>query len=350
MNRTVSLVTVCFLVALFGAHGFAQRHAEPPTLIREVPLEPPSDSVRMRVVASGLVGTSQCDADGGVYIRPDAMMNPLQVPIMRVHKDKQPLIFDIGPAPKDTENYIHAFAVDPRGEVAALVRTVFKNSVIMTLVSFRSDGTMLDRVPLDSEIVAIRMAALPKEEILISGFEELKRTNDKGFVRVYGNRGFVHIYGRDGRFKRSLYEQAKPSNEGANYDLAIQFGSTQVGPDGTIYILKGTKPATLEVFTPEGARIATHKLVPPFKDAQSFDLHLASARAIVQYQRSATLEKNREPEIRMDYTVYDLMTGEPQVNLVSTKPGMMVCVVQNEMIYLIGGKDGFLSLGKRPLP
>jgi hypothetical protein len=335
------LVVVCIFLALLSVGVLAQEPANS-LMIRELALEPPTDNVRMLAVATGLVGSCQCDSDGGVYARPEGsgLTHPLHVPIMRLSKDKQPIIFDIGPAPKGAENYLHAFSVDAGGEVVALVATTRESSSTMSLITFRPDGSILRRTLLDSTFIPLRMSAMPDDEVLISGFEHSK---DK-------NKGFIRIYGKDGKLKRSLYEQEKPTGKGGKYDPTIQFGSAQAGPDGMIYVLKGTKPAILEVFTPEGTRPASHKLVPPFKDAQSVDFHLAYPRVVVMYQRSMVLEKNREPEMRMDYTVYDVTTGEPQLNLVQRAPGMMVCVVRNEMIFLTAAKDGFLSIGTRPLP
>lgn len=341
MRRFLSLAMGSLLGLAGGSYGLAQEPPEAPA-IRELPLEPPSDTMRLPVNVNGFVGLeSHCDSDGGVYVRPDGPTHPLQIPIMRLSKDKQPVTFDIGPAPKGAENYLHAFAVDARGELVAIARTVSKDSVVTNLVTFRSDGTILRKAAFQADAIVLRMVALPEDELLLSGFEVVRGQKGK-------TKAFVRIYGRDGRLKRSLYEDDKGSQGGD--DPAFQFSSAQVGPDGSIYVLRSTKPPTLEIFTPDGTRVNTYKLAPPIKDGQSVQLHIVYPRALVPYQRSATPEKGQEPEIRMDFGVYDLTTGELLMNLVQRKPGIMFCVVRNEMIYLIAAKDGFLSLGKRPLP
>lgn len=298
-------------------------------------LEIGNEGRRLSQTSAPLAGPVMCDDQGGIYLRPmGPTTHPMRAPVIRVDRNNQHTMFDLSSlSGVKGDAYVFAYTVDPSGQLVALVRVEDQDKPSMFIASFSSRGMFSWKTPVDGSILPSSILTLPSGDLLISGIERNKGTA----------RDFVRVYSREGVIKHTLFSgvQQRVTSGGV---VTMPLGASRIGRNQQIYVLRGGPKPRIAVYGLDGEQLSMFRLKTPFPGAQAFELYLSGSRALVSFQRPASTRKDKAPKMRIDHVLYDLSTGEAITDFVQEDPGILACVADKELTWLVAGRDGFFEI------
>jgi hypothetical protein len=293
-----------------------------------------------------------CDGAGNIYmqIAEPAPAEDLAQPVTKISADGQHLTtFSLNSAPGvSPKSSIDSFTVTPRGEVFVLAYI----GDLPQFVTFHDDGQFDSTGKLDLEIFSARFAVFPTGEFLVRG---IKASGPPGERRLAP---FTGLFDRNGRFlkevtlpdeipfwsraefndEREFRKQSRAANE------AMWFSQAFSADDGNVYMVRPTKPLSVEVVSPNGEIVRRLTLKPPSPSFQAGCLKVAGGKIVVEYY----LKIPGDPQNRVSdftYSVFDAGSGDKLYDYYwPTEPGgIFACYTPTYFTFLKVGENG-LSL------
>lgn len=311
----------------------------------QVTLPEPSLPVRTQLPQNGgTLGKLECDKDGAVYLQPqfvsDTGGNVLpNSDILRINSDGSTNRFSA--AGQGRMNYVQGHAVDRDGRVFLLTMRPGPRHRL-TVLQLAADSSYVSKVDLDRELQPTLFAVLPGGEFLVGGARVDSDENRKGGTSV------LWLFGSDGSFHREFGAATptkgdKPGNP-VGGPSSPDLGGLQIGDDDNIYVLRPGSPAKVNVFDQGGTLQRTLRLDAPPKAALDGFFSARAGRLVVGY--SSPQQKVGPPSPSRIFRVYDPQTGIAQIDYVSAFAGTPACVDNNDLIFLLTGKDGSLNIAR----
>ena len=326
--------------------------AGPAVVVPQVDLPDPSSPTRTQLPHTGrILGQVTCDRNGAVYLQPQFVEDPsastgASSPIVRITSDGSTTRFA---APSGSQEYSHTYivghAVDRDGRVFLLTMRPGPGDHL-TILQLAEDSSVASTTELDRELRPGLFAVLPSGDFLIGGVE----TGDNNSAT---RKSVLSLFGRDGRFEREFLSASSKVDIDPQTKQAVainpteSFGSLQIGDDNNIYVLLPGSPPRISVFDETGAKLRTLKLDAPPQARLHPEFFVSGGRIVVPYW--STQKANDKTVDKRIFRTYDAQTGIAQIDYASTFRGAVACVDHNDLIFLVTGQDGTLSLARASL-
>jgi len=308
-------------------------------------------------VAAGLVrylaGTPPvCDAAGNIYMQvvEPAPADNLARPVTKISPDGQHLTtFSLSSVPGVTpESSIDSFTVTPRGEVFILAYL----GDFPQFVTFDDDGQFKSSSKLDLDIHSAHFAVFPTGEFLVRGIKVSKSPEGNS------NAAFAGLFDRNGKFLKEVETPDEiPFKDRAEFINAAEFkkqyraaneamwrSQAFSADDGNIYLVRPTKPLSVDIISPAGEILRRLKLNPPDPSFQAGSVKAAGGKIVVEFIQKTP----GDPQNRISDFIYSLFDAEKGEKLYdyhwpSEPGGFFACYEPNYFTFLNVGDNG-LSL------
>ena len=340
------------LVLGISAVAFGQDKNPAAAAARVVPVLKVSlgEDVPTNVPIGAIFDPMRCDRQGNMYARIgalDKLKQAFGAPIYRIDPDGRSTAFEFDRLPDVAGKNVGAFTfdVDRTGGVHAVVRTLeMKRDGVEALyvVSFARDGTYRSRFEINSKYRPTHLVALANGYFYITGL----LAKDKS-VASSSPQSISVLLDANGRLIRDMKERSDdhpPKDQAVKgygkvpiiENPAIQMGDAWEGPDGNLYIFRGTVPTRVQVFSLDGTLVRTVQLRSPFPEVQSTLVAAGPDRLWVTVFGPPELDdKGWKKSQAVNYVIYDLNTGEPLFEVdVSNIHAPVACAVNDELLIL----------------
>lgn len=305
---------------------------------------------RTSLRAAAMFGPMWCGSDGSIYGRvTDTAGDFLTLPVTRLSTSNS-TVFNFSFIPGvDARSAATAVVAtgDTAGRVYYVARYSLEGSDQQFLVSFSSDGSFLSKVPIDPSRTVFHLLPLPGDRFFLSGLA--KPPSAKAEERATTT--FAGIFDADGKMVKDLTSPADDSavemigNPPRPYNLAIQRGTSRLGNDGRIYVLKPSKPIRVEVFSAAGVRENVLQLWTPFEGAAAIDLMTSPGVFLVKYYDPDTKKPSKDRPLL--WVSYSTMDGNPRsIYDIRDFKGQLVCFSDNVFTALTFTQDGYFGIAK----
>ncbi len=336
-------------IVIFLLTSLAQAQ-QPAPVVSEVALADPSSPVRTQLPRTGgILGQPACDKNGAVYLQPefvtDSASNVLPPSvIVRINPDGSIANFSAGQADgANRPTYVLGHAIDRDGRVFLLTMRPGPGDHV-SIEQAAPDSSYVSKTDLDRELRPGLFAVLPSGDFLVGGVVPPKNKEDTTRKSV------LWLFGSDGSFKREFLAASSTvatdpkTKRPVDAPAPKDFNSIVIGDDGNIYVLVPGSPAKVQVFDEQGQKQRTLKLDPPQQARLDPIMFVSGGRVVVRYSR--TEQENGKPVSKRIFRMYDAQTGMAQIDYVSGFRGIVACLDNNDLVFLVRGQDGALSLAR----
>jgi hypothetical protein len=337
---------VAFLVVSLTTLAGAQ---QPAPVVPQVELADPTSSVRAQLARSaGFLGQVACDKNGAIYLQPEfAADDNTGTPgsaIIRISSDGSIARYSADPSGAKSHTYVLGHAVDRDGRVFLLTMRPGPGDRL-TVLQLSPDSSIVSKTDLDRQLRPGLFAVLPSGDFLISGVEN---SNEKD---AGTRKSVLWLFGSDGTFKRQFLAASTKvdvdpkTRRPAPTPATVDFTSLQIGDDNNIYILQPGSPVKVVVFDETGVKQRTLRLDAPPQATLDVFLFVGGGRVVVPFRSTETGANGKKVSKRI-FRVYDAQTGIAEIDYISTFPGIVACLDNNDLEFLVPGKDGALSIAR----
>lgn len=341
-----------FVAVILLGESFTQGQSPKTSGVLPIPikLSLSGSTQRTSLRAAALFGPMWCGMDGNIYARvTDTAGDFLALPVTR-----------LSPTNNAVFNFSSLPGVDPRSAASALIaagdsagRVYYVSRYSLDgrdqqfLVSFSSDGSFLTKVPLDQSLSVFQLVPLANDRFFMAGLKKPPSASTEERARST----FAGIFDADAKMVKDLTSHADDSavemigDPPHAYNLPIQRGTSRLGHDGNIYVLKPSVPIRVEVFSPAGDKKTQLQLWTPFDGAAAIDLMTAPGEFLVKYYDPDTGKSNKDrPLLWVSYSALD---GSPRsIYDVRDIKGQLVCLSDNVFTALTFTQDGYFAITK----
>ena len=322
------------------------------TSVPQVALSEPSSLVPTQYTRpGGTLGDIACDRNSAIYIQPQfvagADTNPQATnEIVRINSDGSINKFSASDSnAPDHATYVVGHAVDRDGRVFLLTMRPGPGNQL-TILQLAADSSYVSKIDLDRELRPTVFAVLPSGDFLVGGTTVLAKQDKQPGKSV------LWLFGSDGAFHREFFSATNPKNAGdksnnAEVPSSHDLVGLRIGDDDNIYVLHPGSPAKVDVYDQSGARLRSLRLESPSQTRFGGFFAVNGGRIVAGY--ASTEKKVGPPSTQRTFRTFDAETGLPQIDFVSTFAATPACVDNNDLIFLVNGKDGSLSLYRASL-
>jgi hypothetical protein len=162
------------------------------------------------------------------------------------------------------------FAVGDRGEVyLAAIRTKGEDEAFVAAVvaTFDPDGKFVSAPRLEYPIEPRAIAAFGSGDLLIAGWDrsESSRGRELPFTGIFNRRGQLMARLRlpDDTAASKKGDKPPPDSERSAAQQSVSMSRAELGPDGNVYLARGTAQGPIYVINQGGEVVRTLRLSPP---------------------------------------------------------------------------------------
>lgn len=243
-------VTV-FLFLIGAANGWSQAD---PSIIEPQPLTIRSTKVVEGVPASAFIGPELCDQEQNVFLRPTALSEDGAIIAKIDAGGKLVSQFDIKPTAPNV--VLSSFFVNREGDVYATGHTDRQTAAEQGrtedyVLVFAKDGILRNKVKLDANLGPTGpIAAFTSGKILVTALDGDDPEGRKAFNAIFGSDGKLVkklTFAEDDQTARAIAQHddsVVPDNPPLTNEAVI-LGTTTAGPNGTVYLIRHSNPATI---------------------------------------------------------------------------------------------------------
>ncbi len=323
----------------------------PAPVVPEVNLSEPTSPVHTQLSSArgGILGTITCDKNGAIYLQPQFTGNAIgnvgpSSEIVRIDPDGTVTKFPSTVADSSSRPmYVVGHAVDRDGRVFLLTMRPGPGTHV-SIVELSADSSLVSKTDLDRELRPGLFAVLPSGDFLVGG------TLPDRAQSAETRKSVLWLFGADGSFKREFLATSSPAEidpqtkrPGGTIAI-IDFRSLQIGDDGSIYVLRPRNAPEIDVFDEQGKKQRTLKLDPPPQARIDEFFFVGGGRLVVPYW--STEKSDGKQVYKRIFRVYDAQSGIPQMDYVSTFRAIVACLDNNDLVFLVTGKDRFLNIAR----
>lgn len=310
--------------------------------LRELPLS--AEPVLTDVGNVAAFGPIMCDDTGNIYARFFTGGDPTQGPIRKINAKGQTTRIEMPRDLGEDPQQMLLFAVSRDGDVYEVLRVGGRDAdkklqFKTLLVVFSRTGTLKSRTQFPFGFIPSILIPLANDEVLIGGAKI--ETAEKGTE----GKQFLSVFSSSGEMKREFLIAGLEKNAPEGGPVNPQFGRTQLGPDGNLYLLVNSSPPSLKVITQTGKVIRRISLQEPSSNSAVRDFFVSPNQVLVEF--------GPKPESRgkVAYVLYDSDTGNPIQAYRPSFSGNAACWDGKEVQVIVADKNrtGFL-IGKAALP
>lgn len=232
-----------------------------------------------------LFGTIMCDSSNSIYLRyfPVGERGLFgQHRLAKISNSGQFSIMDLANVPGIPDSSeVFFIAVAQNGMIYALLQplpTATVKNPSVYFATFSNSGNYVSSYALHEHVFPNFLVPLPDGGLFIGGTKIEKSANKLPFVGFFSSDGNLRL-----AFKRPNPGLTEAQKAEGTVDPAIHYGSASVGPDGNIYMLLATDPATVQVFSPAGELIREFSPKTPFEHGSVSGLFAAPGRILLPY-------------------------------------------------------------------
>jgi hypothetical protein len=297
------LALLCISLVASLANCRAQASSAPKAVAKKVDkqlttghLTPVETIVSPSELASGFDQPFTCDNDGNLYLQSERFgvsgvrkLNP---------KGERTVLFQPSANPDFRLDGVGSFALSPSGE---LYQFVFAHEITRYVMVFKSDGTYKSTIKMQPGFgwIPSTLAVFPSGDLFVSG---LKYDRDKNNHVMWP---FTGIFSSDGTLLKEVTLEdddalrnlagsgdarvSSTANPWANH--AIEFGQSQAGDDGNIYLMRWITPAIFYAISPGGEVVRRFVVDPGDEGFTPEAMHIADNRIAVLFFEEQTKEK-----------------------------------------------------------
>lgn len=303
-----------------------------------------------RLEVGALFGNIVCAADSSMYFRRLLALGPvesaLRLPVTRLAADGTFNTIPLGKIPElEGEINVFAFNVDRDGSLYTVVQAQ-GDADRQYLIAFSPKGEFLWKSTLSVSLRPSFLLPVPNQHFLISGMTPPKKGEAPSPV--------TGLFYRDGGLVKSLTLPLDAAatiemEPGRMVNFAIQRGSAKLGPDDLVYLFKAEPHPKVQVMDTSGTTLRILELAPPVEKDEPFDFFVDRHSVVVAYQQQLP-ERNGKRAVRMVFAVYDATTGEPIIAYEQKTRGIVACIEDGSITYLIPTPDQHFAIARAVLP
>lgn len=340
--------TILPVLIVFGICGISQAQS-PSVPVDKIILPTSSLSIsnvnKTNVRVGALFGPMWCGDEGAVYARVmDTSGKFLASAVTKIH-DKKPVLFPLNNIAESNGEQPEAWisAGDSSGAVYYVVRFGLDKQYLVTL---SASGTFVSKVALDNKLQVFQFLHLPSGNFFLSGLIE----SDKPDSPKTAAASFSWLVDADGKLVRDISRKddqlavEKVGNPPVLQNSAIQRGLARLGSDGFIYVLKGTSPPHVMIYSQAGELVREVTPLLPLENAQSTDLITGESTFLLKLHQ---LTKKDGEARKLYWAEYSSETGEPRAVFdITGLKGQVICLKDNSFTILTFTQDGYFAIGK----